>query len=70
MSRYPRLERLWALNRVRPVARRCGRLDERGELGEPSLAALRQVRALAGLVGVAVEEIDDATIEAVLEGRS
>lgn len=70
MKRYARLDRLLATNRIKPIARRCGRLDERGQLGETSLAALRQVRALAGLVGVATEEIDGATIEAVLEGRA
>lgn len=69
MKRYPRLRRRWASNRTVRVAERAGRLDALDVLGPLTLAALRRVRDLARDEGVEVDELDEVTLEAVLEGR-
>jgi len=62
------LARQWATNRVRRIARRWGALEARGQLGDPTTFALRQVRALAWLKGCSRDDIDNATAAGTLEG--
>ena len=64
------LQRRLACGRVRRLARRAGRLDERGALGAETLGALRSVRALALAQGCLHEDVDVATMEGVVDGRA
>lgn len=64
------LARHHAVLKVRRIATRAGRLDERGKLGDPTHWALRQARARALLMGCVPDDVDDATFEGLDTGRA
>ena len=58
-----------ALLRIFAVARRCGRLDARGQLGDLSSAALGKARYVATEAGCGDANVDDATCYGLEVGR-
>lgn len=64
------LRRLWACGKVRRIARRAGRLDARSELQDTTVAALRKARCAALSIGALLDDVNDATIEGLDQGRT
>ena len=63
-------DRLRALRAVGRIARCCGRLDELGQWLEHEADCLRLARHTAAAMGCLAVDIDDATMEGMLEGRA
>lgn len=55
--------------RVRNLARRVAEHDERGELGSFGLAWLKDSRRQALRAGCLAEDVDEATMSGLVEGR-
>lgn len=63
------LRRQQRLNYLRLVARRAGRCDAAGVLGDHTVAWLRLARASATAAGCLPDDIDDATLDGLDAGR-
>lgn len=64
------IHRQWKVNRVSAVARDCGRLDAKGQLGTFGVAMLKDARRQALRAGCIGDDVDDATFEGVDERRA